>query len=185
MRAAVFEGPRSIEVADRPDPVVASPTDAVVRVVLGCVCGSDLWYFRGKSPHELGAHCRAGVTSQCIADSTLVGVPGSGIRTPRCAPRHALRCDVHGSPRGAERGSRQRLLDRRRRHRLVLLRRARTQVSVGVPGPVRGGQLAITFAVALTASILEVSSIEVALIFQISCLVLGIDPAAVHVREMV
>src|SRR5213082_433727 len=54
MRAAVFARPRSIEVADRPDPVVAAPTDAVVRVVLGCVCGSDLWYYRGESPHALG-----------------------------------------------------------------------------------------------------------------------------------
>jgi threonine dehydrogenase-like Zn-dependent dehydrogenase len=54
MRAAVFEGPRSIEVTDRPDPVVAEPTDAVVRVVLACVCGSDLWYYRGESPFEPG-----------------------------------------------------------------------------------------------------------------------------------
>ena len=54
MRAAVFAGPRSIEVTDRPDPVIAAPTDAVVRVVLGCVCGSDLWYYRGESPHALG-----------------------------------------------------------------------------------------------------------------------------------
>jgi threonine dehydrogenase-like Zn-dependent dehydrogenase len=54
MRAAVFCGPRCIEVADRPDPVVTAPTDAVVRVVLGCVCGSDLWYWRGESPHTLG-----------------------------------------------------------------------------------------------------------------------------------
>src|SRR5881392_1536669 len=54
MRAAVFLGPRRIEVADRPDPLVAAPTDAVVRVVLGCVCGSDLWYYRGESPHALG-----------------------------------------------------------------------------------------------------------------------------------
>src|SRR5205809_2593529 len=54
MRAAVFLGPRRIEVADRPDPLVAAPTDAVVRVVLGCVCGSDLWYYRGLSPHALG-----------------------------------------------------------------------------------------------------------------------------------
>jgi len=36
MRAAVFVEPRQIEVADRPDPVVAAPTDAVVRVVLAC-----------------------------------------------------------------------------------------------------------------------------------------------------
>jgi threonine dehydrogenase-like Zn-dependent dehydrogenase len=55
MRAAIYAGPRSIEVGDRPDPVVAAPTDAVVRVVLGCVCGSDLWYYRGESPHALGS----------------------------------------------------------------------------------------------------------------------------------
>jgi len=54
MRAAIYGGPHSIELGDRPDPVVAAPTDAVVRVVLGCVCGSDLWYFRGESPHALG-----------------------------------------------------------------------------------------------------------------------------------
>ena len=35
--------------------MIAAPTDAVVRVVLGCVCGSDLWYYRGESPHDLGA----------------------------------------------------------------------------------------------------------------------------------
>jgi threonine dehydrogenase-like Zn-dependent dehydrogenase len=54
MRAAVYEGPRAIVVAERPDPVIGEPTDAVVRVVLGCVCGSDLWYYRGDSPHALG-----------------------------------------------------------------------------------------------------------------------------------
>src|SRR5437764_13818318 len=66
MRAAVFLGPRRIEVADRPDPTVAAPTDAVVRVVLGCVCGSDLWYYRGESPHALGpiGHEFIGVVEQ-------------------------------------------------------------------------------------------------------------------------
>ena len=54
MRAAIFDGPRRIDVGDRPDPSIATPTDAIVRVVLGCVCGSDLWYYRGESPHELG-----------------------------------------------------------------------------------------------------------------------------------
>jgi len=54
MRAAVYEGPRAIVVAERPDPVISEPTDALVRVVLGCVCGSDLWYYRGDSPHALG-----------------------------------------------------------------------------------------------------------------------------------
>jgi threonine dehydrogenase-like Zn-dependent dehydrogenase len=54
MRAAIFNGPRRIDVGDRPDPAIAAPTDAIVRVVLGCVCGSDLWYYRGDSRHELG-----------------------------------------------------------------------------------------------------------------------------------
>lgn len=54
MRAAIFNGPRQIAVGERPDPVISVPTDAVVRVVLGCVCGSDLWYYRGESPHTLG-----------------------------------------------------------------------------------------------------------------------------------
>ena len=49
MRAAIFNGPRSITVGDRPDPAIAEPTDAVVRVVLACVCGSDLWYYRGET----------------------------------------------------------------------------------------------------------------------------------------
>ncbi|HEX7400246.1 MAG TPA: zinc-dependent alcohol dehydrogenase family protein [Candidatus Limnocylindrales bacterium] len=54
MRAAFFNGPRDITAGDRPDPAITEPTDAVVRVVLGSVCGSDLWYYRGESPHALG-----------------------------------------------------------------------------------------------------------------------------------
>src|SRR6266480_1255913 len=54
MKAVIFNGPRSIELGERPDPKIQEPTDAVVRVVLGCVCGSDLWYYRGLSPHALG-----------------------------------------------------------------------------------------------------------------------------------
>ena len=50
MRAAIYGGPRSIDLAERPDPVIKEPTDAIVRVVLSCVCGSDLWYYRGDSP---------------------------------------------------------------------------------------------------------------------------------------
>lgn len=54
MRAAIFQEPRSITAGDRPDAAIAEPTDAVVRVVLACVCGSDLWYYRGDSPFEPG-----------------------------------------------------------------------------------------------------------------------------------
>jgi threonine dehydrogenase-like Zn-dependent dehydrogenase len=54
MRAAIFNEPRSITTGERPDPVIVEPTDAIVRVVLACVCGSDLWYYRGDSPFQPG-----------------------------------------------------------------------------------------------------------------------------------
>lgn len=55
MRAALFIGPRDITVGDRPDPQITEPSDAIVRVVRGCVCGSDLWYYRGINPHKIGS----------------------------------------------------------------------------------------------------------------------------------
>jgi threonine dehydrogenase-like Zn-dependent dehydrogenase len=70
MRAAVFNEPRSIGVAERPDPIIAAATDAVVRVALACVCGSDLWYYRGESPFEPGpiGHEFVGVVEDVGAD---------------------------------------------------------------------------------------------------------------------
>jgi threonine dehydrogenase-like Zn-dependent dehydrogenase len=70
MRAAVFNEPGSITVAERPDATIAEPTDAVVRVVLSCVCGSDLWYYRGDSPFEPGpiGHEFIGVVEEVGAD---------------------------------------------------------------------------------------------------------------------
>ncbi len=70
MRAAIFNGPGSVTVGERPDPAIQTPTDAIVRVVLACVCGSDLWYYRGDSPHMLGAigHEFIGVVEDVGAD---------------------------------------------------------------------------------------------------------------------
>src|SRR2546430_15876379 len=70
MRAAIFSGPGAVEVGERPDPTIQESTDAVVRVVLGCVCGSDLWYYRGDSPHALGpiGHEFIGVIDEAGAD---------------------------------------------------------------------------------------------------------------------
>lgn len=55
MKAAIYNGPRAVEYGERPSPVIKEASDAIVRVVLGCVCGSDLWYYRGESPHAQGA----------------------------------------------------------------------------------------------------------------------------------
>jgi threonine dehydrogenase-like Zn-dependent dehydrogenase len=70
MRATIFNGPGNIELGERPDPQIQEPTDAVVRVVLGCVCGSDLWYYRGESPHAPGpiGHEFIGVVEQVGTD---------------------------------------------------------------------------------------------------------------------
>jgi threonine dehydrogenase-like Zn-dependent dehydrogenase len=54
LRAAIFHAPRHVAPGDRPDPAIREDTDAIVRVVLACVCGSDLWYYRGDSPFEPG-----------------------------------------------------------------------------------------------------------------------------------
>jgi threonine dehydrogenase-like Zn-dependent dehydrogenase len=70
VRAAIYSGPYQIEVGERPDPQVEQPTDVVARVAFGSVCGSDLWYFRGQSPHALGpiGHEWIGIVEQVGAD---------------------------------------------------------------------------------------------------------------------
>ena len=47
MRATVFHAPGDVRVEDVPDPRIQRPTDAVVRVMYACICGSDLWFYRG------------------------------------------------------------------------------------------------------------------------------------------
>ena len=47
MKATILHGTRDIRVEERPDPVLLAPTDAIIRVTAACVCGSDLWPYRG------------------------------------------------------------------------------------------------------------------------------------------
>ena len=54
MRAVVFEDVGKVRVADVPDPVIEEPGDAVVRVTLSAICGSDLHFLHGKAPIEPG-----------------------------------------------------------------------------------------------------------------------------------
>ncbi len=83
MRAAVFNEPRSITVVDRPDPVIRDSTDAIVRVALSCVCGSDLWYYRGESPFAPGpiGHEFIGVVEDIGADVRNIK-PGDFVISP-------------------------------------------------------------------------------------------------------
>jgi len=47
MRGAVLYGPRDVRFEERDAPKIVEPTDAVIRIALTCVCGSDLWPYRG------------------------------------------------------------------------------------------------------------------------------------------
>ena len=43
-------GPRDVRFEERPEPVIAEPTDAIIRLAVTCICGSDLWPYRGANP---------------------------------------------------------------------------------------------------------------------------------------
>src|SRR4051794_13697749 len=71
MRAAVLHGPRDVRVEDRPDPTIEQPTDAIIRLAATCVCGSDLWPYRGiedVSGHAPMGHEYVGVVEEVGSD---------------------------------------------------------------------------------------------------------------------
>ena len=50
MRGAVLYGARDVRFEQRDEPRIIKPTDAVIRLAATCVCGSDLWPYRGLQP---------------------------------------------------------------------------------------------------------------------------------------
>ena len=58
MRGVILYGPRDVRVEEREDPKIIEPTDAIIRVTLTCICGSDLWPYRGVEPadHQVMGH---------------------------------------------------------------------------------------------------------------------------------
>ena len=50
MRGAVLYGPRDVRFEERETPKITKPTDALIRISATCVCGSDLWPYRGIQP---------------------------------------------------------------------------------------------------------------------------------------
>jgi threonine dehydrogenase-like Zn-dependent dehydrogenase len=84
MKATVLEEARHVRLADVPDPVIKQPGDAVVRVSLAAVCGSDLWPFRGQEPFTPGdrmGHEFIGIVEETGADVTRVR-PGDLVLAP-------------------------------------------------------------------------------------------------------
>jgi threonine dehydrogenase-like Zn-dependent dehydrogenase len=54
MKAGIFNGKKDISVVEVPDPKIQNPDEAIVRVTYSCICGSDLWFYRGINKREVG-----------------------------------------------------------------------------------------------------------------------------------
>jgi threonine dehydrogenase-like Zn-dependent dehydrogenase len=67
MRGAVLYAPGDVRVEERDDPKIIEPTDAIIRLSASCVCGSDLWPYRGieavDGPSPMG-HEYAGIVEE-------------------------------------------------------------------------------------------------------------------------
>ncbi|MGI8954642.1 MAG: alcohol dehydrogenase catalytic domain-containing protein, partial [Nocardioidaceae bacterium] len=86
MRATTLHAPGDIRVSDVPDPTITSPTDAVIKVTAGCICGSDLWPYRGENPITAGStigHECVGVVEEVGSEVTSFK-PGDFVVVPFC-----------------------------------------------------------------------------------------------------
>jgi threonine dehydrogenase-like Zn-dependent dehydrogenase len=76
MRATLIHGSHDVRLETVPDPVLHRPTDAIVRVTAACVCGSDLWGYRGVRP--VGEPRRVG--HELVGVVEEVGAEVTGLR---------------------------------------------------------------------------------------------------------
>jgi threonine dehydrogenase-like Zn-dependent dehydrogenase len=103
MYGAIIHAPGDVRSEQRPDPTILEPTDAVIRVVAACVCGSDLWRYRGISEvpeptpigHELcGVVTAVGdaVTTVAVGDFVVGGFNPSDGTCPLCLKGATANC---------------------------------------------------------------------------------------------
>jgi threonine dehydrogenase-like Zn-dependent dehydrogenase len=112
VRGVVLHAPRDIRVEEREDPKITEPTDAVIRLSATCVCGSDLWPYRGieavHGPSPMG-HEYVGIVEEVGDDVTNVRpgqfVIGSFFASDNtceiCRAGYQTSC-IHRRPVGAE-----------------------------------------------------------------------------------
>ena len=86
MRVTTIHAPGDIRLEDRPAPEISAPTDAIVKVVASCICGSDLWPYRGENPIEAGdpiGHEIVGVVED-VGTAVKSFKPGDFVIAPFC-----------------------------------------------------------------------------------------------------
>jgi threonine dehydrogenase-like Zn-dependent dehydrogenase len=75
MKGAVLHGPYDVRLEQRDDPTIVEPTDAIIRLSATCVCGSDLWPYRGtddSGPAAPMGHEYVGIVEAVGADVTMI-----------------------------------------------------------------------------------------------------------------
>ena len=110
MRGVIMYAPGDVRVEDRDDPTIIEPTDAIIKLAATCICGSDLWPYRGAEQvdHAPMGHEYAGVVTEIGADVSglTVGdfVVGSFFASDNtceiCQAGYQSHC-VHRTPMGA------------------------------------------------------------------------------------
>ena len=111
MRGVMLYGPHDARVEERPDPRIIEPTDAIIRLPATCVCGSDLWPYRGADPviqpmpmgheyvgivEEVGSEVKNIKPGQFVVGSFFA----SDNTCPICQAGYQSRC-VHAVPMGS------------------------------------------------------------------------------------
>jgi threonine dehydrogenase-like Zn-dependent dehydrogenase len=84
MRATTIHAPFDVRLSEVPDPVIEQPTDAVIKIVAGCICGSDLWSYRGENKIKPGSrigHEYVGIVQEVGADVRTIKA-GDFVVTP-------------------------------------------------------------------------------------------------------
>ena len=75
MLGTVLHGPRDVRCEEVPEPKILKPTDAIIRLSASCICGSDLWPFRGlnavAAPMAMG-HEYCGIVEEVGSAVTTV-----------------------------------------------------------------------------------------------------------------
>jgi threonine dehydrogenase-like Zn-dependent dehydrogenase len=110
MRGTILYGPRDVRFEERTDPTIIEPTDALIRISTTCVCGSDLWPYRGIEPitgptpmgheyvgivEEVGSDVRTMKPGQFVVGSFFA----SDNTCPICLAGYQSRC-LHSQPIG-------------------------------------------------------------------------------------
>jgi threonine dehydrogenase-like Zn-dependent dehydrogenase len=93
MRGVLLDKPGEVRVEERNEPTITEPTDAIIRLTATCICGSDLWPYRGTEPvdHQVMGHEYVGVVEEVGPEVRLIEagdrVAGSfSVSCGRCGP---------------------------------------------------------------------------------------------------